>query len=59
VLTLKLTFVNVEVKASQIFENVNTESVYAGVVSLRVIWLVFFLANLNVLELWGDDIGNA
>jgi hypothetical protein len=37
----------------------NTESVYSGVVSLRGIRLVVFLAELNALELWGADIGNA
>jgi hypothetical protein len=39
--------------------NTNTESVYSGVVSLRGIWLVIFLAEFNSLELWGADIGNA
>jgi Reverse transcriptase (RNA-dependent DNA polymerase) len=38
---------------------VNTESVYSGVVSLRGIRLVIFLAKLNHLELWGADVGNA
>jgi Reverse transcriptase (RNA-dependent DNA polymerase) len=37
----------------------NTESVYSGVVSLRGIRLVVFLAELNGLELWGSDVGNA
>jgi hypothetical protein len=37
----------------------NTESVYSGVVSLRGIRLVISLAELNALELWGADIGNA
>ena len=37
----------------------NTESVYSGVVSLRGIRLVVFLAELNSLELWGADVGNA
>jgi hypothetical protein len=37
----------------------NTESVYSGVVSLRGIRLVTFLAELNNLELWGADVGNA
>ena len=36
-----------------------TESVYSGVVSLQGIRLVTFLAELNDLELWGTDIGNA
>lgn len=35
------------------------ESVYAGVVSLRGVRLVIFLAELNGLELWQTDIGNA
>ena len=34
-------------------------SVYSGVVSLRGIRLVLFLAELNGLEEWGTDIGNA
>jgi Reverse transcriptase (RNA-dependent DNA polymerase) len=37
----------------------NTESVYSGVVSLRGIRLRIFLAELNKLELWGADFGNA
>jgi Reverse transcriptase (RNA-dependent DNA polymerase) len=37
---------------------VNTESVYYGVVSLHGIQLVIFLAELNHLELWGADVGN-
>ncbi len=37
----------------------NKESVYSGVVSLRGIRLVTFLAELNNLELWGADVGNA
>ena len=35
------------------------DSVYSGVVSLQGIRLVTFLAELNELELWGTDIGNA
>ena len=35
----------------------NTESVYSGVVSLRGIRLIVFLAELNGLELWGADVG--
>jgi hypothetical protein len=38
---------------------VPTESVYSGVVSLRGLRLVVFLAELNGLELWATDIGNA
>ena len=37
----------------------NKESVYSGVVSLRGIRLVTFLAELNKLEIWGADVGNA
>jgi hypothetical protein len=37
----------------------NTDSVYSGVVSLRGIRLVVFLAELNGLNLWGADVGNA
>ena len=35
------------------------ESVYSGVVSLRGLRIVLFLAELNNLDLWGTDIGNA
>jgi hypothetical protein len=35
------------------------DSIYSGVVSLPGIRLVTFLAELNELELWGTDIGNA
>ena len=35
------------------------ESVYSGVVSLRGFRLVLFLAELNKLETWATDIGNA
>ena len=35
------------------------ESIYSGVVSLRNLKLVIFLGELNNLELWGADIGNA
>ena len=35
------------------------DSVYSGVVSLQGIRLVTFLAELNDLELWNTDIGNA
>ena len=34
-------------------------SVYSGVVSLRGIRLVLFIAELNGLESWGTDVGNA
>ena len=35
------------------------ESVYSGVISLRGLRLVMFLAELNKLLLWGRDAGNA
>jgi Reverse transcriptase (RNA-dependent DNA polymerase) len=35
------------------------DSVYSGVVSLRGFRLVLFLAELNELQLWATDIGNA
>ena len=35
------------------------ESVYSGVVSLRGLRIVAFLAELNSLELWATDVGNA
>ena len=35
------------------------ENLYSGVVSLRHLRLVIFLGELNNLELWGADIGNA
>jgi Reverse transcriptase (RNA-dependent DNA polymerase) len=39
--------------------DVPLESVYSGVVSLRSLRLVLFLAELNGLESWATDIGNA
>ena len=35
------------------------ENIYSGVVSLRHLRLVIFLGELNNLDLWGADIGNA
>ena len=35
------------------------ESTYSGVVSLRGLRMMFFIAELNGLELWATDIGNA
>jgi Reverse transcriptase (RNA-dependent DNA polymerase) len=35
------------------------DSVYSGVVSLHGLCFVLFLAELNKLELWATDIGNA
>ena len=35
------------------------DSVYSGVVSLRSLRLIIFLAELNGLDLWGADVGNA
>ena len=34
-------------------------SIYSGVVSLCSVQLIVFLAELNGLELWGADVGNA
>ena len=39
--------------------DVPLESVYSGVVSLRGIRILVFLAELNQLETWATDIGNA
>ena len=35
------------------------ESIYSGVVSLRSLRMVVFLSQLNNLEIWGEDVGNA
>ena len=35
------------------------ESIYSGIVSIRSLRLVIFLAKLNNLGVWGADIGNA
>ena len=35
------------------------ESMYSGVVSVRRLWMVLFIAELNQLETWGADIRNA
>ena len=35
------------------------ESIYSGVVSLRSLRMVVFLSQLNDLETWGADVGNA
>ena len=35
------------------------ESIYFGVVSLRSLRMVVFLSQLNDLEIWGADVGNA
>ena len=35
------------------------ESSYSSVVSLRGLRLVIFIAELNKLQIWGTDIGNA
>ena len=35
------------------------ESIYSGVVSLRSLRMVDFLSQLNNLEIWGADVGNA
>ena len=39
--------------------DVPLDSVYSGVVSLRSLRMVIFLSELNQLELWGADVGNA
>jgi hypothetical protein len=39
--------------------DVPVDSVYSGVVSLRGLRMMIFLAELNQLELWATDIGNA
>jgi hypothetical protein len=39
--------------------DVRNESVYSGVVSLRGLRMVAFLSELNGLDLWATDIGNA
>ena len=45
---------------SSIVENLShKETVYSGVVSLRNLRLGKFLAELNNLQLWGADVGNA
>ena len=35
------------------------ESIYSGVVSLRSLRMVVFLSQINDLEIWGADVGNA
>ena len=45
--------------ASGNLTEVPLESVYSGVVSLRSLRLVLFIAELNGLEVWGADVGNA
>ena len=35
------------------------ESIYSGVVSLRSLRMVVFLSQVNKLEIWGADVGNA
>ena len=35
------------------------ETIYSGVVSLRSLRMVVFLSQLNDLEIWGADVGNA
>ena len=35
------------------------ETIYSGIVSIRSVRFVIFLAKLNNLEVWGADIGNA
>jgi hypothetical protein len=40
-------------------KDVSMESVYSGVVSLGGVRMVTFLSELNGMELWATDIGNA
>ena len=39
--------------------NIPIDSVYSGVVSLHGLWIVAFLSELNDLEMWSTNIGNA
>ena len=39
--------------------DIPVDSVYSGVVSLRALRIMLFLAELNQLETWATDIGNA
>ena len=39
--------------------DIPVDSVYSGVISLRGLQMMFFLAKLNQLETWVTDIGNA
>ena len=39
--------------------DIPVDSVYSGIVSLRGLRLIIFLAELNSLKLWSTDIGNA
>jgi hypothetical protein len=45
--------------ASSHFTDPNTESDYSGELSLQGIRLINFLSQLDELELWGTDEGNA
>jgi Reverse transcriptase (RNA-dependent DNA polymerase) len=45
--------------ANRCLTDVPLESVYSSIVSLRGICILVFLAELNQLELWTTDIGNA
>jgi hypothetical protein len=45
--------------ASGQLKDPNKESIYSGVVSLRGIQLISFLSQINELDLWGTDVGNA
>jgi hypothetical protein len=42
--------------ASGNLTDLNTETVYSGVVSLRGIWLITLFSHLHELELWGTDV---
>ena len=39
--------------------NKPVESIYSGVGSLRSLRMVVFLSQLNNLDIWGADVGNA
>jgi hypothetical protein len=45
--------------ADEHFTDIPLDSIYSGVVSLWGFWLVLFLSELNDLQLWATDIGNA
>jgi hypothetical protein len=45
--------------AGRCLTDIPNASVYCGVVSLRGLWMVAFLSELNGLDLWATDIGNA
>ena len=46
-------------EAHEVTSHMATETVNSGVVSLRNLRLTMFLAELNNLQLWGANVGNA